>query len=554
MTSTANRSLDATPLDETIEAPSADSLPGSQPRCPRVALVEGSGPQLKSVTAALLRSRLRASALVLFFGFFLFLIRPYFSEPGRLAASVPYLDAFHIVVIFVLAGYGTMLCTNCNVSLPKLRLAELLIFGLPGAFFVYMTHVGLQLCIERGDAIGIVAISNRGLIFALMLMFVYTLFIPNTWRRASGVISVMALAPILVVGMAAQGHELVGQALTLDGYIAMVLTMVIAGSTMTYGTHTINTLRRDAFEARQLGQYRLRQRLGGGGMGDVYLAEHQLLKRPCAIKVIHPHHARDPKAMARFEREVQATAQLTHWNTVEIFDYGHTEDGTFYYVMEYLPGQSLAELVERHGPLAPERVVYLLEQTCRALHEAHAAGLVHRDIKPGNIFAAQRGGVYDVVKLLDFGLVKPVFESETSEHLTQEGTITGSPLYMSPEQALGDDDADARSDIYSLGAVAYFLLTGRPPFTGTKPLQILFAHAHEQATPPSQWRPDLPTPLEAIVMRCLAKKREERYQTVDCLAAALAECPLPGGWTPERAAQWWREADAGRPALEPAQV
>ena len=143
-------------------------------------------------------------------------------------------------------------------------------------------------------------------------------------------------------------------------------------------------------------------------MGEVYLAEHQMMKRPCAIKLIRPNKARDPRALARFEREVRATAKLSHWNTVEIFDYGRTDDGTFYYVMEYLPGLSLSELVERHGPLPPERVIYLLEQTCDALRKAHAAGLVHRDIKPGNIFAAIRGGVYDVAKLLDFGLAKPI--------------------------------------------------------------------------------------------------------------------------------------------------
>ena len=199
-------------------------------------------------------------------------------------------------------------------------------------------------------------------------------------------------------------------------------------------------------------------------MGEVYLAEHRLLKRPCAVKLIHPHRASDPHLLQRFEREVQATAQLTHTNTVEMFDYGHTEDGTFYYVMEYLPGLSLAELVEKHGPLPPARAVHLLMQTCDALSEAHSRGLIHRDIKPGNIFSAQRGGYYDVAKLLDFGLAKPISADSVPVQLTQDGSITGSPLYMSPEQAIGDSEPDERSDIYSLGAVAYYLLTGRPPF------------------------------------------------------------------------------------------
>ena len=171
-------------------------------------------------------------------------------------------------------------------------------------------------------------------------------------------------------------------------------------------------------------------------MGEVYLAEHQLLKRPCALKLIRPGDATDPRALERFEREVRLTATLSHPNTVEIYDYGRTEDGTYYYVMEYLPGLSLAELVERHGPLPPARAVYLLRQVCQALREAHAAGLIHRDIKPSNIFAARRGGMDDVAKLLDFGLVRPAATTRAA-HLSGEGQILGTPLFMSPEQATG---------------------------------------------------------------------------------------------------------------------
>ena len=255
----------------------------------------------------------------------------------------------------------------------------------------------------------------------------------------------------------------------------------------TIGAHTIGRLRREAFEARQLGQYRLGRPLGRGGMGEVYLAEHQLLKRPCAIKLIRPDKAGDPTVMARFEREVRSSAKLSHWNNIDIFDYGRTEDGTFYYVMEYLPGLSLFDLVTRHGPLPAGRVIYLLRQTCDALGEAHAMGLIHRDIKPANIFAAQRGRHYDVAKLLDFGLAKPVATlDEESEQLTQAGSITGSPLYLSPEQAMGEVEPDARSDLYSLGAVGYFMLTGRPPFTYDKPMRLLIAHAREIPASPSR--------------------------------------------------------------------
>ena len=181
---------------------------------------------------------------------------------------------------------------------------------------------------------------------------------------------------------------------------------MLGAFTAIFGTHTINTLRVEAHEARMLNQYRLGRKLGGGGMGEVYLAEHQLLKRPCAIKLIRSERAGDAHTLARFEREVRATAQLSHWNTIEIFDYGRNDDGVFYYVMEYLPGLSLADLVRRYGPMPPARVIYLLRQACDALHEAHEAGLIHRDIKPANLLAAYRGGLHDVTKLLDFGLVK----------------------------------------------------------------------------------------------------------------------------------------------------
>jgi serine/threonine-protein kinase len=306
------------------------------------------------------------------------------------------------------------------------------------------------------------------------------------------------------------------------------------------GTQFIHRLRREACETRQLGQYRLMTLLGAGGMGEVYLAEHCMLKRPCAIKLIRPERAGEPQVLARFEREVRLTAQLSHWNTVEIFDFGRTEDGTFFYVMEYLPGLSLEEMLERHGPLPAERAVYLLRQACQGLREAHAIGLIHRDIKPGNLFAAQRGGLYDVVKLLDFGLVKQVAEMP-SARLTLDGAISGTPLFMSPEQARGLPAIDARSDIYSLGAVAYALLVGRPPFERTTPLEVLFAHAREEVTPPSHIRSDVPADLEQIILRCLAKNPDDRLENVDELEQALALCSAADQWTQSDAARWWQE-------------
>ena len=208
--------------------------------------------------------------------------------------------------------------------------------------------------------------------------------------------------------------------------------------------------------------------------------------------------------------------------------------------MEYLPGMSLQQLVDRHGRLPASRVIHLLRQTCEALSgRAHQLGLIHRDIKPANVFAAERGGVYDVAKLLDFGLAKPLMDQESTE-LSADGQITGSPLYMSPEQAIGEREPDPRSDIYSLGGVGYFLITGQSPFEGRKPLQVILAHVNEPIEPPSRLCPDVPADQEAVLMRCLAKDPSDRYQSVEELASALAECEDAGNWTRRMAGEWWR--------------
>jgi eukaryotic-like serine/threonine-protein kinase len=372
----------------------------------------------------------------------------------------------------------------------------------------------------------------------LVLMFVYAMFIPNSWRRAAVVIGVIAATPLALVIAVFLTDPRVADVMMIETWTRLPLMLGLTWAGSVFGVYTIGTLRREAFEARQLGQYRLKRRIGAGGMGEVYLAEHQLMKRPCVIKLIRPDKAGDARSLARFQREVRATAKLSHWNTVEIFDYGSTADGTFYYVMEYLPGMSLAELVDRFGPMPAARVVHLLWQTCDALGEAHSAGLIHRDIKPGNIFAAHRGGVYDVAKLLDFGLVKPS-EDEESLQLTTEGAITGSPLFMSPEQAIGDGEPDARSDIYSLGAVGYFLLTGHPPFEADKAIKVMIAHAHEEVIPPSQRGVDVPEDLELVILRCLAKKSADRYQDAASLGEALAACDSADGWSRADARAWW---------------
>jgi serine/threonine-protein kinase len=304
-------------------------------------------------------------------------------------------------------------------------------------------------------------------------------------------------------------------------------------------------LHRQAHQAQRLGQYRLKEVLGFGGMGTVYLGEHVLLRRPCAIKVIRPDQVGDPKALMRFEREVRATATLTHWNTVEVFDYGHAEDGTFYYVMEYLPGMDLEDMVERFGPLPPARAVHLLRQVCEALREAHGIGLIHRDVKPSNIIACQRGGIHDVAKLLDFGLVKAFDAGPSDVKLTREGSFAGSPGFLSPEQALGREHLDARSDIYNVGAVAHFLLTGKLAFERQSTLEMLHAHAREPFVPGPEFDQAVPADLKSVVIRCLEKDPDRRYQDAAALERALAACEGVGEWTRENAGEWWERNPVG---------
>jgi serine/threonine-protein kinase len=382
-----------------------------------------------------------------------------------------------------------------------------------------------------------VAVWSRNWFIILTL---YGIFIPNTWRRCAVVVAVLAGSPlILFVVQGAWLRPLAPDVFWPAGVIYAIF-VVLGAVVSVLACSRLEILQRQAGEARRLGQYVLKEKLGGGGMGEVYRAEHVLLRRPCALKVIRPERAGDPKTLRRFEREVQTTATLTHPNTVQIYDYGHAADGTFYYVMEYLPGLTLEELVRQAGPLPPARAIHFLRQICGALEEAHACGLTHRDIKPGNVMVCERGGVHDVAKLLDFGLVLPPMGDADGDKLTQDGAITGTPAYLSPEQAGGLEAADARSDIYSVGALAYFLLTGRPPFAGRPAVQMLAAHLYES---PAALPAGVPADLAAVVMRCLAKSPAERWPDAASLESALNGTSA-SVWTASDAKAWWGRAAA----------
>lgn len=297
--------------------------------------------------------------------------------------------------------------------------------------------------------------------------------------------------------------------------------------------------RRDAIELKRLGQYTLEEKLGEGGMGVVYRARHAMLHRPTAVKFLDVAKTNE-KAIARFEREVQLTAQLNHPNTIAIYDYGRTPEGVFYYAMEYLDGINLEDLIARHGAQPEGRVIHLLKQVCGSLSEAHSIGLIHRDVKPANILLNARGGQFDVVKLLDFGLVK-VSENSNAALVTNAGGVVGTPLYMSPEAFKSPDKVDARSDLYAVGAVGYFLLTGTPLFFGDSVLDIL-NHQVKTAPDPISQRANQPVSaeLEQLLMRCLAKSAAERPASSSELVEALDQLPTAGSWTDSDARKWWR--------------
>lgn len=300
-------------------------------------------------------------------------------------------------------------------------------------------------------------------------------------------------------------------------------------------------LRTEAAQVRRLGQYTLDEKIGEGGMGQVYRAHHAMLRRPTAIKLLPPERLGEEN-IRRFEREVQLTAELTHPNTVAIFDYGRTPDGLFYYAMEYLDGLNLDQLVKEDGPQSPGRVVHILVQACGALAEAHRAGLVHGDIKPPNIILVDRGGVPDVVKVVDFGLVKRVDSRASDATMTAAvGTVLrGTPLYLSPEAIRNDPLIDGRSDLYALGAVGYYLLTGTPVFEADTVVEIFSHHLQTPPVPLSRRAPSpAPAALEAAIMACLAKDPDRRPRDAPTLQALLSRCPCDIPWSHETAAAWW---------------
>ncbi|HXI30138.1 MAG TPA: serine/threonine-protein kinase [Vicinamibacterales bacterium] len=451
---------------------------------------------------------------------------------GTIDSGVRASDA--IALAAVLMGLAVFLVSRRSALPPRLLVDLGLAFQVAGAAGIAAGHywggvpqLNTSLTMVPGECAWII---------------VYPLVVPNTPMRVlvSSLLAASMGPVIFAISTAVSATEIVAPA-TVASYVLQDYLAAAAAYAVARIVHRFNVRLK---HAREIGSYELVERIAEGGMGEVWRARHRLLARPAALKLIRKdvlgssQRVRDA-ITRRFEREAQDTARLGSTHTIDVYDFGVTEEGDFYYVMELLDGVSLERFVELFGPIEPARTVRLLAQVCHSLGEAHALGLVHRDIKPGNIFLCRLGPDYDFVKVLDFGLVKHL-DSRAAQMLTVEGTTAGTPAYMAPEVALGRADADGRADLYSLGCVAYFLLTGQPVFAGDNAVATALAHVNEQPAPPSARSEfQIPPELDAVVIACLAKDPAARPASAADLACRLLETVPVDAWTEEAARAWW---------------
>jgi hypothetical protein len=457
------------------------------------------------------------------------------SDGNGYAALWPLPGSAFAAVGIVLSVILAMLARRLHQR-PQLLLDLSLVFQVAFAFLVGMLHYW--------------TLPGGGLSPLTVIILIFPMIAPNSVPKILLASLVSATMDPLGFGLAAlRGVE---SQLPTSTMLLQFLPTYAMAFVAVIPAQIVRRLGREVRQARELGSYRLGGRIGSGGMGEVYHAEHRHLARPAAIKLIRPDilgaHATGnaPVALERFRREAQAVATLRSPHTTALYDFGVTEDGRPYLVMELLDGMGLDELVERYGPLPPERAAYLVAQACASLAEAHHRGMVHRDVKPSNLFTTRQGLEFDFVKVLDFGIVKDRLGHESTT-LTTPDTATGTPEYMAPEVAMGEEEIDGRVDVYALGCVLYWLVTGKPVFEASSPRRMLHLHITEPPPAPStRTELDVPAEFDDVVLACLAKNPADRPASARELARRLAAIPFAELWTAERAQGWWETHVPGR--------
>ena len=438
-------------------------------------------------------------------------------------------------VDYVFGGASVMLAAMALIWRGVLIHGKPTVERMQGIDILFAISIGLSFGASAALQYELRPAAYTSMIFASFTVFTRALIVPSSERRTA-IVSSLTFLPVLAAGVfvGIYGKQDLPAAAYIGGgatFCAVAVVIATNGSGIIYG------LNRKLSEAMQLGQYKLDRKIGEGGIGAVYRASHALLLRPTAIKLLKPDRVR-PEDVDRFEREVQHMSQLTHPNTVAVYDYGRNLDGVFYYAMEYLAGIDLEQLVQRFGAQPAGRVVHILTQVCGALQEAHDAGLIHRDIKPANIILCERGGVPDFAKVVDYGLVKEI------THDSGESTkvILGTPAYLPPEAVTDPGRIGPEFDLYALGCVGYFLLTGRKVFQGKTDVDMCLQHVTQVPKRPSEAAAvHVPTELEDVILTCLAKAPGDRYASATALADALAAVPPARDWAVNHARTWWRD-------------
>lgn len=517
---------------------------GESPPDDDVVVDLGAGPDELGPTMNRHRSRLAVVAAFLALFHLVFVVAKLFGPTSGPAASSDAPIWSLVLRSAVAALTFALLRSRLPLSRHQVRFAEGVLFGFEMLVLLTAQYLSTVDLIDRRDLVDAVAVQKNGVIRALFLMICYGVVIPRTPAEAARGTMTIAAALILCHGMVlhhADTLHLVRDDLANHQIVmANALFLIMGGAIATLAAWLLRGRRDSDDGPGRIGPYRLLRKLAAGGTGDVYLAEHDVLERPCALKLLR-HEGTE--TADRFEREMRAAASLSHPNLIAIFDGGHTADGTPFFTMEYFPGLSVADLVRDGGPLPAARAVYLGRQVCAALAELDRAGFIHRDLSPANVFVSCLTGAGDVAKLLDFGSVGgPAAAADRAP--AADGGIAGTPEYVAPEQAVAGAPIDGRADLYALGALLHFMVTGAPPFPRATAADALRAHIEAPLPSLSDRGADVPADVEAVIRRCLAKRPLDRYPDAHAVATALATCACAGGWDASRAEAWWRSQSA----------